>query len=90
MRLYYATDLHGSTKCWKKFLATPKHYQADVIVIGGDITGKLIVPIVHPSRGRAEATFMGRKRKFKKEQEIERFKQIVADSGQYAVEMSSD
>ena len=46
MKLYYTTDLHGSTKCWKKFLATPKYYQADVIVIGGDITGKLIVPIV--------------------------------------------
>jgi Icc-related predicted phosphoesterase len=90
MRLYYTTDLHGSTKCWKKFLATPKYYQADVIVIGGDITGKLIVPIVHPPRGRSEATFMGRKRKFRKEQDIERFKQIVADSGQYAAEMTRD
>lgn len=90
MRLYYTTDLHGSTKCWKKLLATPKYYQADVIVIGGDITGKLIVPIVHLPRGRAEATFMGRKRKFKKEADIETFKGIVADSGQYAVEMTKD
>ena len=90
MRLYYTTDLHGSTKCWKKFLATPKYYQADVIVIGGDITGKLIVPIVHPPRGRVEATFMGRKRKFRKEKDIEQFKQIVADSGQYPVEMTKE
>jgi Icc-related predicted phosphoesterase len=90
MKLYCTTDLHGSTKCWKKFLATPKYYQADVIVIGGDITGKLIVPIVHPPTGRAEATFMGRKRKFRKEQEIGKFKGTVADSGQYAVEMSKD
>jgi Icc-related predicted phosphoesterase len=90
MKLYYTTDLHGSTKCWKKFLFTPKYYQADVIVIGGDITGKLIVPIVHPPRGRAEATFMGRKRKFRKEKDIEQFKQIVADVGQYAVDMTKD
>ena len=67
MRIYYTSDLHGSEKCWRKFLATPKYYQADVIIIGGDITGKFIVPIIYLPNGRAEATFMGRKRKLKKQ-----------------------
>src|SRR5919204_158657 len=43
MRLYYASDIHGSRKCWLKFLATPKYYGADVIIIGGDINDEFIV-----------------------------------------------
>src|SRR5882757_5106352 len=42
VRMYFCTDIHGSERCWKKFLATPKHYECDTIVIGGDITGKFI------------------------------------------------
>jgi Icc-related predicted phosphoesterase len=90
MRIYYTTDLHGSDKCWKKFLATPKYYKADVVVIGGDITGKVIVPIIMNKRGRAEATFMGRKRKMKKEKDIETFKQVVANAGQYPLEVTEE
>ena len=90
MRIYYTTDLHGSDKCWRKFLATPKFYQADFIVIGGDITGKIIVPIIRLPKGRAEATFMGRKRKLKKEKDIEELKLVIANTGQYPVEMTQE
>lgn len=90
MRIYYTTDLHGSEKCWRKFLATPKYYKADVIVIGGDITGKVIVPITINKKGHAEATFMGRKRKMKKEKDIVDFKQIVANAGQYPLEVTEE
>ncbi len=90
MRIYYTSDLHGSEKCWKKFLAAPKYYEADVIIIGGDITGKFIVPIIHLPNGRAEATFMGNKRKMKKEKDIEKLKKIIADTGQYAVDVTQD
>lgn len=90
MRIYYTTDLHGSTKCWKKFLASPKYYKANVIIIGGDITGKVIVPIIVNKKGNAEATFMGRKRKMKAEKDIAEFKQIVANSGQYPLEVTQE
>jgi Icc-related predicted phosphoesterase len=90
VRIYYTTDIHGSNKCWRKLLATPKFYQADFIIIGGDITGKIIVPIIRLPKGGAEATFMGRKRKLKKEKDIEELKQIIANTGQYPVEMTQD
>jgi len=90
MRIYYASDLHGSEKCWRKFLATPKYYQADVIIIGGDITGKFIVPIIHLPNGRVEATFMGRKRKLKKEKDIEALKKQIANTGQYVIDMTQE
>ena len=90
MRIYYTTDLHGSEKCWRKFLVTPKYYNADVLIVGGDITGKFIVPIVKLPKGRYEATFMGRKRKMKKEKDVEKLKQLIAFSGQYAVEVTPE
>ncbi len=90
MRIYYTTDLHGSEKCWRKFLATPKYYEADVIIVGGDITGKFIVPIVRRPGGRAEATFMGRKRRLRKEQDIHALKQRISDAGQYPVDMTRE
>lgn len=90
MRIYYTSDLHGSDKCWKKFMVTPKHYQADIIIIGGDITGKFIVPIIRLPNGRVEATFMGRKRKFKKEKDVEVLKQQIADTGQYWLDVTQE
>ena len=90
MRIYYASDVHGSEKCWKKFLAAPKYYEADVIIMGGDITGKFIVPIVRHPNGRVEATFMGLKRRLKKEKDIETLKQHIANTGRYEVDMSPD
>ena len=40
MRMFFATDIHGSEVCWKKFLNSGAHYKADVVVLGGDMTGK--------------------------------------------------
>ena len=45
LRVYFATDIHGSDRCFRKFLAAAKVYEADVLVLGGDIAGKGLVPI---------------------------------------------
>jgi Icc-related predicted phosphoesterase len=45
-RLYFVTDIHGSDVCFRKFINAARFYKADVLVLGGDITGKLIIPIV--------------------------------------------
>jgi uncharacterized protein len=45
-KVFFATDLHGSEMCWRKFLNAAKFYEADVLICGGDMTGKAIVPIV--------------------------------------------
>jgi len=46
LRIYFTTDLHASEKCYGKFLRAASFYKADAIVLGGDITGKMIIPIV--------------------------------------------
>ncbi len=60
MKLYYAGDVHGSEKCWRKFLNAAKFYEADTLIMGGDITGKMMVPIVETAGGRHEARVLGK------------------------------
>jgi Icc-related predicted phosphoesterase len=44
-RIFFATDIHGSDPCFFKFVNAATFYKADVLVLGGDITGKQIVTI---------------------------------------------
>jgi Icc-related predicted phosphoesterase len=46
MRIYFATDIHGSEVCWRKFLNAARFYQADTLIMGGDVSGKAVVPVV--------------------------------------------
>jgi Icc-related predicted phosphoesterase len=48
-RIFFATDIHGSETCFRKFLNAAVAYDCRAIILGGDITGKQLVPIVrHP------------------------------------------
>ena len=46
LRIYFATDLHGSEVCFRKFLAAAKVYQVDAVILGGDFAGKALVPVL--------------------------------------------
>jgi Icc-related predicted phosphoesterase len=56
-RWFFATDVHGSDRCFRKFLAAATSYEASVLVLGGDVAGKAIVPITQRPDGRYEALF---------------------------------
>jgi hypothetical protein len=45
VRLFFATDVHGSDRCFRKFLNAAEAYDAKILVLGGDVAGKAIVPI---------------------------------------------
>src|ERR1700727_1148423 len=36
MKMFFATDIHGSEICWKKFLNAAAFYKADLVVLGGE------------------------------------------------------
>jgi Icc-related predicted phosphoesterase len=58
-KLFYASDIHGSEKCFLKFVNAGKFYKANALVLGGDITGKMVVPLIERT-GRWQARFLGR------------------------------
>jgi Icc-related predicted phosphoesterase len=59
-RIFFATDLHGSERTFRKFLNAGKFYGAEVLIMGGDILGKLAIPIIREGNGRCRATLQGR------------------------------
>lgn len=90
MRIYFCSDIHASEACWKKFLAAPKFYGADVIIVGGDITGKFVVPIIQQTKGLSTAKFMGIDRKLRSPSDVTVLKRQIANAGQYAFETTPD
>jgi uncharacterized protein len=83
VRLYYASDIHGTDVLWKKFLNAPKYYKAKVLVMGGDITGKMVIPIVREESGVWSAQLLGRKERMETETEVEKFERRVRGNGMY-------
>lgn len=83
MRLFFATDIHGSEVCWRKFVNAGRHYQADVIVLGGDMTGKALVPIVDEGGGRWHATLLENRHELAGEEEAAKFEEMVRRRGYY-------
>jgi len=88
--LYYASDVHGSDLCWRKFLGAAKFYGARNLVMGGDLTGKLIVPIATAGDGRFEATFLGEQRSGSTRRELDELVDAVRWNGMYPWVTSRD
>jgi uncharacterized protein len=83
LRLYYASDIHGTEVLWKKFLNASKVYKAKVLVMGGDITGKMVIPIVRGEDGVWTATFHGRSERMQTEAEVDVLERRIRGNGMY-------
>ena len=82
-RLFYAGDVHGSRVCWKKFVNAAAHYPADVLVMGGDLTGKGLVPIVREGDGSYSARVIGEQRVARTAEELDQLQQAISTNGMY-------
>ncbi len=58
MKLFFATDVHGSEICWKKFIAGAKFYEVDTLILGGDMTGKAVIPIIDQGNNKWKVTLL--------------------------------
>ena len=87
-RVFFITDVHGSTRCFKKFLNAAKFYKAGILVLGGDLTGKVLIPIVEQADGTFRCRFEGNEMTLKNRQEIEAVTAKATDAGLYTQVMS--
>jgi Icc-related predicted phosphoesterase len=83
IRLFYAGDVHGSRVCWKKFVNAAAHYPADALVMGGDLTGKALVPIVRAGDGSYSAQVIGEQRVVHTAAELDQLQQAISTNGMY-------
>lgn len=89
LKIFYVTDIHGSETCWRKFLNAGPFYQADVVIVGGDITGKAMVPIVRGERGW-QTTLFDEAVSLETAAEVDDFETKVRNRGYYPQRMSGD
>ncbi|MDG6981375.1 MAG: metallophosphoesterase [Nitrososphaerota archaeon] len=82
-RLFFTTDVHGSDRCFRKFLNAAKVFKADALILGGDITGKVLIPIVERPDGRYELTLFSEKKTVGKDK-LEETRKLLQDAGQYS------
>jgi Icc-related predicted phosphoesterase len=83
LRLYYASDIHGTEVLWKKFLNAAKTYNAKVLVMGGDICGKMVIPIIAQADGTWSTTFHGRQETMATEADVEKVENRIRGNGMY-------
>jgi len=89
-RLFYACDIHGSEPTYRKFLNAAKFYDVDSLVFGGDLMGKLLVPIVRDVDGGWRAGLHGQKHHLTTPEELAEFKKRLDTLGFYWFECDPD
>lgn len=81
--IYYASDVHGSNRCFRKFLNAAKFYKAQVLVMGGDVLGKAIVFLEETRPGIFVTKERGQRLELTSEEDVREFEKIAADKGMY-------
>jgi len=89
MKVFFATDIHGSETCWRKFLNAAAFYKADLVVLGGDVTGKMMVPIV-AHQGYWQVTVRGQEHRLETQQELDDIQRQIRNTGSYPAIVSPD
>ncbi len=89
-RVFFTTDVHGSTVVFKKFINSAKFYDAQVIILGGDMVGKMIVPLVEQPGRRYHANYLGKIYDVAEGEELEKLEQTLENSGLYPLRVTPE
>jgi Icc-related predicted phosphoesterase len=90
MRIFFATDVHGSERCWRKFVNAADYYKADALVLGGDMTGKALFLVVQERDGTCVADYLENKIVVKTPQELEVLLKQITNRGYYPYVISRE
>lgn len=88
-RIFFCTDVHGSTVCFKKFINAASFYKADTLILGGDVSGKMVVPVARQANRRYLTSFAGQSRDLD-EAELAAFTKRAVNMGFYPKVMDED
>ncbi|MGD0082059.1 MAG: metallophosphoesterase [Acidimicrobiales bacterium] len=89
MKIFFATDIHGSEVCWKKFLNSAAFYNVDMVILGGDVTGKVMVPIVQHT-GYWQVVLSGETHRLESEAEVAAIETQIRNRGYYPTRLVPD
>ena len=89
-RLFFASDFHGSQRIFRKFLNAARHYEASVLVMGGDVVGKLAIPVIREGNGSFRAHLMGKTERLEGPADLQGFEDRLGTLGYYSKIMDED
>jgi uncharacterized protein len=89
LKIFYATDLHGSEVCWRKLVNAGPFYGADVVICGGDMTGKAMIPLVGEG-GRRDVFFQDNRFSLDSEDEVQAIEKKIVNRGYYPVRVTRE
>src|SRR5215831_18130791 len=89
VRVFFATDIHGSEVCWRKFLNAAAFYKADAVILGGDVTGKVMVPITEHN-GYWQVVLGGETVRLDTREELAEAERQIRNRGSYPAVMPPD
>ncbi len=90
IKIFFVTDIHGSNTCYRKFLNALKAYNVDVGILLGDLTGKVLVPLIDKPGGGWETTLMGTHTDIANQEELDKLKKTIEMMGYYWVHQTCD
>jgi Icc-related predicted phosphoesterase len=83
MKIFFATDVHGSEICWKKFISAANFYGADALILGGDMTGKAIIPIIAQGDGKYKVTLLDQETILDSKDQVDQMVSTIKNRGYY-------
>lgn len=83
IKLMYVADMHGSETVWRKWMNAQSMYNIDVSILAGDLSGKVIVPIIKETDGSYTCRHGGRLERASNENELESIKSRLRARGIY-------
>jgi uncharacterized protein len=89
-RIFFATDVHGSEACFRKFLNAREPFEIDDLILGGDIAGKYLVPVTRSASGAFSLRYGDREYTGDDEDELKTILRLVRDHGDYPYVAGAD
>jgi Icc-related predicted phosphoesterase len=89
-RVYFVSDLHGSDVCFRKFLNSTQVYRPDLLVYGGDVMGKTMVPLFPDEKDGYRWYPDGRSARRFSSAELPTVERTIADKGRYSLVVSPE
>lgn len=90
LSLFYASDIHGSERVFRKFLNAAAFYKVQAVVFGGDLTGKAMIPFVRTEHGTFAADVFGTAHEVAEGTALTELEQFVRDRGAYPYRTTPD
>lgn len=90
IRILYGSDFHGSDTVFRKFISAGLQYKTNYMIVGGDVTGKAMIPVIHQGGGRYLAYLFGSEQVASNADELEKVRKSISNVGFYPIVLEKD